>query len=468
MAAEEIGFTEIKDLLWRSWKLIAGLAVVAAVIAAAALSFLVPNLYQADAKLLITPLTQGSKGTSTNAGLYRLLATSESVVQRTTEALIAQGILPSDEVLRLGDALDARVPPQRAEAMGAQPSFLILVGRHRDPETAAAIVNAWASQVVEESRTLFRGTAAGSERLLGSHLDPTNVALESAAEELSLQLEEIGQREEKITISWDQRISAAKKKAAERLAQYSTATRELMVEAVRRLLPVGPDRTGAAIRSRLEEIISVRAQLARTPQVLTLEKAASDETLSEVLAEGRTVSRLDATLVSEELNPLYDQLTLKALELESELKSLGPAEPGKVAIALAELERIQLERAAGLLAVRVESEMEVRFLKLSRGRALEDLMLEEKRVRDEHERRQDQLSGLAAELSGQLNRAVVSRVLDDVEVIKLAVAASAPQTPVSRQMVIKVAVAGFLGGLLGLMIALFRSADSAGSPGSAG
>ncbi len=453
--AQEIGFREIRSLVRRSWWLIAVCGLVAGVVTALVLQFLVPTLYLANAMLLLTPLTEGSSGRTANVALYRVLATSEAVVERVTARLIDEGVLREESVLRVGRELDALAPQLPVSRPGEpEPRFLVLLARDRRPETAANIVNRWAETVVELSESMFRGTAAGSERLLGSQLDPTLAAIEGAEQELLERLDELARREEEAVIGWDRRIAAASRKAEEAVAAYSTATRGMMEEAVGRLLPPG---SGEAIRSRLQEIASVRSQLARTPRILTLEKAVSDETLSEMLVEGRAVEELDGSLITEERNPLHDELTLKLLVLESALEEVAPAAPKASAEVLAELERIQLERAAGLTALQQESDLEERGLRLRRGRALEAIKGEERRIRAEHKRKLLQLSELMVELSGQLNRSVVSRVLEDVELIRLAVPAPPPQLPMSQQAVLKVTAAIFLGGLLGLMIALFRS-----------
>lgn len=456
----EIGFLEIRDLVARNLGLIAACALLGGLVAALAIVFLVPTVYMAEAKLLITPLPQSVRNDATGVELYGALATSDTVVERVTSELVAEGLLPKGQVLSAGRDMEVREPGTRTEGGPGKPAFLTLVARHRDPEAAARIVNQWAGIVVQEARALFRGTGAGSESLLESQLEPTNVEIEQAGADRSRRLDELARREEEVTIAWDRRISSARRKAEEAVAGFSASTRTLMEGAVSQNLSSYPGEADVALRSRLQQIVSVRAHLARTPRVLTLEKAVSDDALSEMLAEGRQATWFDQPLLSEEINPLHDELALEAMRLESELKgSLAGAAPGLDAL-LAALERIQLERSAGLVALEEEHALEQRVLQLRRGRAIEELRLAQAQAEEDYQRRLQQLGGLAEELSGQLNRSVVSRVLDDVEVVRLAVPASAPRVPVSRQMLIKVAIAVFLGAVLGLMIALFRSAGT--------
>ena len=457
-APREIGFREISDLVARNLLLIGVCALLAGLLAALTLTFLVPTIYLADAKLLITPLPQDVRTGSTGVELYAALATSGSVVERVTGELVAEGVLAQGRALTVGSDLEVQAPGRRGESAPGKQVFVTLRARHRDPETAAKMVNRWAGIVVNEAQAMFRGIGAGSESLLESQLGPTNVEIEQAAAERSRRRDELARREEEVTIAWDRRISTARRKAEGAIAEFNTGTRELMQAAVASQLSAGPGAANDALRSRLQQIVSVRAHLARTPRLLILEKAVSDDALSQMLAEGQETARLDQTLVSEEINPLHDQLALEAMRLESELEaSLGASAP-RLDTLLAELERIQLERSAGLIALEEEQALERRVLQLRRGRAIQEVRLARTEVERDYERRLAQLGGLAEELSGQLNRSVVSRVLDDVEVVKLAVPALAPRTPVSRQTVIKTAIAVFLGALLGLMIALFRSA----------
>ena len=87
---------------------------------------------------------------------------------------------------------------------------------------------------------------------------------------------------------------------------------------------------------------------------------------------------------------------------------------------LAQLDRIQLERAAGLVALEEEKQLGVRLLRRRRSRALEDLEREEKTALARFSRRMSELTGLEEQLSGQLNKTVISRLMDDVDPMTLA------------------------------------------------
>jgi len=296
-----------------------------------------------------------------------------------------------------------------------------------------------------------------AEALLNEQLSPTRRELKELEDEQFRLLDEFQEREQETSTRWDRRISAAKGKDEKALADYQIQTRSLMEEAVARLMPNASSTEAlGGYSSKLLEIVPVRAELARTPRVLALEKAASDETLVKLLVEGGDADRFDSTLISQEKNSLYDQLLVSVLELESELKRAAGARLAELSTVLTELEKIQLERAAGLAALLQEHGLELRILRRGRSFALRDIGRKRAAVISEYQRKLEQLRGLEARLSTELNTTSISGLLDQVNVVNLASPAARPQKPESQKVPLKVALATILGGMLGLMIALFR------------
>ena len=75
----------------------------------------------------------------------------------------------------------------------------------------------------------------------------------------------------------------------------------------------------------------------------------------------------------------------------------------------------------------------------------------------EHARQVSQLANLQTGLSQRLNRSLISGLLEEVDRVSMAVPAVPQRLAQPRQIPLKVATAFVLGGMLGLMIALFRS-----------
>ncbi len=461
---EEIGFAELIRLLRRNWALILGAAVVAGIATFAVIVTTVPAVYEATARLTVHARDEterqqlGAKTDASGLGVFRSLLQSNAILTKTKERLISDGVLTEDTTLAVGRNLEVAVSG----------TVLELTALGTEPGAAAAIANTWAEVFVAESRSMLRGPAADSEAVLSRQLSPTRTELEELEAKRTSLLDELQEREEAVTSSWDKRISSARKKSEEAVAAFQTETRHLMEELVSRHLsdpggaPVGSsggfDPVGT-IRSKLLQLVSVRAQLAQTPRVVTLEKSASDDTLADLIVRGQT-DIFDNTLTSQEFNALYDDLAVRALTLESDLKSLS-AEAGQLAEvsrSLTDLERFQFERAAGLAGLLESNSLEVRTLRRRRSRALEDLSREKETKLGEMERKIAQIEGLETELSKRLNQSLIARLLEDVEPVSLAVPAVATPAARSRDLPLRVALGSFLGGMLGLMIALFRSA----------
>ena len=124
---------------------------------------------------------------------------------------------------------------------------------------------------------------------------------------------------------------------------------------------------------------------------------------------------------------------------------------------LALLEKIQRERAAGLVGLSEAKSLEIRTLRRRRGRELEKISEQRALALSEIRVQLDQLTELERQLSARFNQTVISDLLQRIDLISVAAPAVAQPQPMPRGFPLKVAVAVFLGGMLGLMIALFRS-----------
>ena len=453
MAGEEVGFAELRGLIGRSWKWILGLAALGGLLAVAVLLLAVPVQYESSVRLLAQPQLQGTEAGARPAVVYLSLLRSDAVMDKTQERLLLEGVIEEGEPLLFGEQISAQARGNDRETL-----ILVLHANASEPRKAARIANTWAQVFVEESRSMLNSTTSDSGRLLEEELVPTRERISELESRRTGILDEYRQLEEKTSTTWDQRISNAREKRERQLSDYQSATRRQLEEAVARHLASDEAPGMAAVRSRLMEIVSVRAQLAQTPRVLTLEKAASDETLSELIAEGENAERFDQTLVSQELNPLYDQLAMRVLELESEIEGLGPERaPVDAAPILALLEKIQRERAAGLVSLSEAKSLEVRTLRRRRGRELEKISEQRSVALNEVRVQLERLRDLETRLSARFNQSILSDLLQKVDLISMASPAVPQPYGKPRGLPLKVAAAVFLGGMLGLMIALFRS-----------
>jgi len=454
MASEDVGLAELTTMLRKSWGLIVGLAAASGLAAFVAVSLLTSSVYLAVARLVVLPSESADGRGSQTPQVYHAFLGSDSILQQTTAKLVDKGVLTPGTVLARGRDIASRI---ETGGQGQTASVIMLTARTADPASAAAVANTWAQVFIEESRIMLKSTATEREKLLEAQLAPTRQRLKELESEMIRLLSEYETREGELRSHWERQISNAKSKAERAAADYRTRSRGLMEEAVGRhgIELFGPT-APADLRIALLEIVSLRAQLSTSPRVLTLEKTASDELMADMIGRGRFADSFGARLESQEINPFYDELSLRALQLETEIKRLAGTHLETVSGALAELEKIQFERLVGWTALLEDSDRELRSLRRQLKGALADLRRERASFRAVHERGLDQLRDLESSLFKRLNSAVLAALLEQVDTLSLASPAIPNPTPESRRVPLKVAVAVFLGGLLGLAISLIR------------
>jgi succinoglycan biosynthesis transport protein ExoP len=154
---EEIDLRAYVEVLIRSWKWIAGLAVVAAVVAFAVSSFQAPT-YQASAVVIITqpryqmrfdPRFETVDQWSPAYKAFPTLATSDDVLRRVLDAYT-----PSPEAGIEEWTLPALEGMVEASSEG-DPSLVVLRVRSHSPEDGAAIANLWADALARHGNAIY-------------------------------------------------------------------------------------------------------------------------------------------------------------------------------------------------------------------------------------------------------------------------------------------------------------------------
>ncbi len=180
---EEIDLREYVEVLLRYWKWIAGVAVVAAV-TALVISFLLPPTYEATALVAVTepryvmrfdPRFETLNDIQPAYKAYPELATSDEMLRDLLDNLTP----PPKDVETLQD-LRTKV---EAES-GADPSIVRLTVRHRDPEEAARVVNAWAELFVERANELYGSQGDAEVQFFETQLKRAEAELAAAEEAL--------------------------------------------------------------------------------------------------------------------------------------------------------------------------------------------------------------------------------------------------------------------------------------------
>ncbi len=155
---DEIDLRAYINTLIRYWRLIAGLTVVAAVVAFIVTSLL-PRSYQATAIVVVTkplyqfqfaPQIQNLENANTQllTGKAALdLATSDSLLQQVLDA-VGNDLPPKERTLTaIREMIKART--------GNDPSIVNLTAENNDPQRVTKIVNTWASLYVRQINDLY-------------------------------------------------------------------------------------------------------------------------------------------------------------------------------------------------------------------------------------------------------------------------------------------------------------------------
>ncbi len=455
---EEIGFLDLFGLIKKSGLWITlGLSLAFGLLTGCYLLFVAAPVYKSTTTILSRGRPDGPFGIQ----VYRSLVESDRVLQQTARRVADTGLLSEGRALKLGRDVALR----HHDSSDSPEHLLHLTAFSESPELSAALTNAWAATLIEESRKMLPTPSAEVKSVVGEQLDSTRSVLEQLGSERKQRLDDFLKREQNLSIQWDDRIGARRKLANEAAAEYKLQTRLLMEKEVNAFAKLdGIEAIDSVIvqhssfwTTSLSDIVAMRAQLAQTPRVLNLEKTASDETMLELIAEGTDVGAIDNTLISQELNPLYDQLTLRILELESRLKQNTTTKLAELHQLLTRLEKIQVERGAGLEILIASGLADLKALRQRRNHEIGEIQRLREEKLSELDRQRQQLRSLDDDLTSRYNTAVVGTMMNDLETLSVTEPAVINPLPESRGIPIRVGLAMLVGAMAGVVITLIRS-----------
>jgi len=180
---EEIDLRQYVEVLIRYWKWIAGLALVAAVVALGT-SYLIPPTYEATALVAVTEprymMRFDTRFETVNSvqpayKAYPELAASDDLLRDLLAALNSD----VEDVVTLQDLRE------RLEAeSGADPSMVRLVVRSQDPEAAARIANTWADLFVARANEIYGAHSEHQMRFFEAQLERARLELDAAQQAL--------------------------------------------------------------------------------------------------------------------------------------------------------------------------------------------------------------------------------------------------------------------------------------------
>lgn len=468
---DEISLGDAIFFFRANWLTIFGTALVCGLAALLIVLLVVPKRFVAAAALVVVPPRFSSQLNPEPFPLqgFQTLLQSDSVIAEAQQRLIEEGVLESKEVLKLGDNIDSQILVSQRREESLSPVIQALA-RAETPEKAARIANTWANVYLDFTVALVNQATATSLSLLETEYPETEEelgALESQLVELENDYQE---RQEKLANSWDRRIVAFKKETRDLVTAYRAETRRVMSSALEERMQ-GLDGRGQRVdrvddesdrgRTKLLELASVRSELAQTAPTLRLERTVTDESLwQSLILEDLWDEDLSAvrerSLIEQEVNPVFSELVLRAVELETEL--VGLEIPSSEATAA--LEALQQERSSGLAKLEEERNLELAMLKRQRQRAVDALEREREAEVEKLDRKIDKVGDLHRKLAVNHNEALLAEAPEDFEIVHLASRAVPVKRVAPRRPGLVSIVATVFGGLLGLFIAMVREVSS--------
>jgi len=492
-------FADVVRFARRHWVVIALFAVGFATMAGFVLSLLPPS-YEASATLVVIPprFSSDLKPKPLSIQGYQRLLESDGVVTETFHRLIAKKVLSTDASLRVGDELDSRIFVSRRAEETALAPVIEAVGHGKTPEAAAAVANTWTEVFLERSRQLTAGSVQPTAKFIEDQFGGARKSLESLGKKRVQAADDFERRSADASTRWDRTLEEASNRWNRQLVGYQKETEDLVAQyqsesrrtieqfaAENGVLRRGPDPAPAdsgaplssasePVRQRLLEMVSLRTQLAQTPRFLVLEKAISDDALWQVMALGQSqlleLQNLPAkNLLSQEVNPVYSELTLRLSRVELHPELLSAENRHEARSFSAELEGLQRSRSAGLSKLIADRATELDSMQKQKHLEIEELRRKKEQELDSLSRRRDLRLGefdrdlshaqdLFNELASNYNEAELARAIEgvDMEDVRLGSPAVPSLQPTPRLLPLKVLAALVLGGLFGIVVALWR------------
>jgi len=499
-ANDELTFADIVQFFRRNAALIFGTAVMAGLVTAAVLLVVVEKTYEASATLIIVPPKFSSelKPQTLTVQSYQKILESDAVIVEAKKRLVERGLFAAERPLRLGKELETRIfVSRRAEETTLAP-MLQAVARGKTGEHAAAIANTWAEVFLERTRELVAGTTSSTVKFIDEQYPQIRDSLAKLEDTRVIEANALQKRFNEAATRWGDRITTFKGETGSLAATFQAETRRLVEEfnsehsldnrkaqlaALRKAygeLQEEQVRVTSLLQLKHLQLDAARKQLAETPQLLTLQKAITDDALWRSLTDSKSGNAdwkalQQRSLATQEVNPVFTSLSAKLAEIEMDVNAMVPRATalttdlarisadmkvldGDVRMNEAELEKLTRERDAGLQKLTEDRANKLSQLTRGRDEELDGIRRDTDTRLGQLDRAIDQQRDLFSQLAKNYNQALLAKGEQGIEDVRLGAPAVPPAQAQSRGRAIKSLLAAMLGGMLGLGLALVREA----------
>ncbi|MBI4776557.1 MAG: hypothetical protein HY788_20675 [Deltaproteobacteria bacterium] len=497
---DELTFLDVVRFFRRSWKLIAGLALGAGLVAGVALWYLLPYKWEASATLVVmsSRFTSGLRPPTLTVQGYQKLLESDAVVSETKDRLIEKGGLDKNSRLRVGGNLKTLIfVSRRAEETSLAP-MVQAIAYGETAERAASIVNTWVEVFLQRVSQINEGTTAATVKFIDEQYPQIRDTLIDSENDRVAAEKDYQRRYNEATAKWNQRITDFKAERAEKTNNYHAETRRISDEfrsqrnlSTRRArlnamqaafgeMQDEQSKVSTTLKQKVLELEAARKELVETPVHITLYKAITDDALWRRMTENNTRQAdweklRKEGLATQEINPVYVELSSRTSRVAMEVNALSPrstqmadelnrmvAEIKTLEVALssdeASLEKLERDRNSGLVKLEEGLQNDLEELLRNKEQELNAIQVEWEARNGQMTRDISNLRKLFEELASRYNQALLAKAEQGIEDISLGSPAVPPDLPVSRGILVKALMAAIFGGLLGFCIALIRTA----------
>jgi uncharacterized protein involved in exopolysaccharide biosynthesis len=493
----EMAFGDIVWFFRRNWRLIFGAAALA-MLATAVLLLVLGRRYQAVATLVIVPprVSSDLKPPTLTVQSYQEILQSDAVIGEARKRLIKKGIIPPDQLLRLGKELETRIfVSRRAEEITVAP-MLQAIALGRTGEEAAAIANTWAGVFLEQTHDLVAGTTSATVQFIEQQYPEVRDRLTKLEDARVTTANDLRTQYDHLAHDWDEKVTNFQNDTTAQVAEYQTETRRLreqymsqhnldsrkaQLDALRKAysdLQEEQARVASQLQLKQLQLEAARKQLAETQPVITLQKAITDDALWRAMADSKDNTpdwkRLQGrSLSTQQVNPVFTDLSGKVAGIEMDVNAMAPRAASlttdltRINDEMKELESqyraddagfeaLTRERQAGLDQLNARRDTGLGELQRSKQTALDALKSGTDTQLAQLDRTIAQQRDLFGELEKNYNQALLAKAQENMEDVRLGAAAVPPQTAKPRGLATKSLLAAVVGGVLGLGVGMVR------------
>lgn len=450
-----------------------------------------PIEFESTVTLIVAPNRVGGDQNrpTLNVQAYQKLIESEAIKRMAATRLVKDGVLPDSKQPTIR-AMTKVIPASRAD----ESAVLEATGYGRTSDEAVKVTNMWVKTFLEHIQKTVTETNTVAGTVLLGQLTTAKQELTKQEDERVLLVQKLNKEFQTTQQKLELAIVEAKTRSADKVAKYNaeasqkiqTAGSELNLEARKAelstlqavLLKLQKEQAelGPQLTAQKLQLEALRKNLEQTQPSLLLRRGMTDDAIWNSAA-GKKAGNIDwsaiqkQVLVTESVNPVYEDLSRKLVDQEIFVQSHGPrveqlqkeidALTGQIRKRDADLARdnaklqvMEIEREAGLYNLKETTQLEIANAERQRDEELKDL----ENAHDDLKLRAERVIMPQREHTQQMAKAwngiLQSKASEELTDLRIGADAVEPTGPVAKKVPLFAAASALAGAVLGLFTAL--------------